>query len=281
MALSKRARRRETSRPASFREVLCDELLADPMVDVEELDDLLRDPSPLMVPEPEPEPEDDEPAEPEGVLARTSRIAGFVTALALLCGAVVAASVVHGRPADTQRQAHGTSSAPWITGVRALVGFDTDDSPHSKPSVSAPISSPHPATRTSERATDTSATTAPEAAEDWREEASTALDGADALREARTFYGYVARDPDAALRMLEADLVGSDPGDLVRAWRTVRSVEVRELSTGDGGMLRAVVAMTRDDGQRFLVTQLLRIEDSASPTITEARLLSSQRMPDQ
>lgn len=279
MAFSRRARRRETRRPASISEVLCEELLADPMVDVDELNDLLRDPSPLRVPDPpEPEDYDLELDDPEGTLARVARITGLVVAVGLLCGAVVAASALRG-DRITDQPSFSASSAAGITGVRALVGFTTDEPRRSKPSVSTaagPDGGPK-ATSGGTDGADGAGASAPQ--QDTKNGDNAALDDAEMLAAARAFYDKVGGDTPGALSMLRSDLLGSDPSDLERAWRSVRAVEVRQLSVEPDGMVRGVVSIARKDGQLYRVVQLLRIEGTPTPTITEARLLSSQRTP--
>lgn len=256
MRIFKRASAGRSSKPACIEDFLGPELLDDPMVDRDELNDLLRDPSPLIPPEP-PEP-DFEPAPelPESAARRIAKLAGLVTALAMLCGAVVAATYL-----DRQRAAEETATfrPVHITGIRALVGFT--------PTPQAPDTSP-PTAAGGEAPQDGSGT--------GGEPSSYPTDATDFADE---FYGNIAPRPRDAISMLGASLRAGQSAELEHAWRTVRRVDVHELSIEPDGMVRAVVTMTTSDDERFRLTQLLRIDDGPPQAITEARLLSSRHVP--
>lgn len=258
MRIFKRASAGRSSKPACIEEFLGPELLDDPMIDRDELNDLLRDPSQLIPPQP-PEPEyEPAPELPESAARRIAKLAGLVTALAMLCGAVVAATYL-----DRQRAAQETATfrPVHITGARALVGFT--------PAPQAPDTSP------------TSAAAGGEAPQPGTpgtggQPSSYPADAADFADE---FYGNIGSRPRDAISMLGANLRAGQSAELEYAWRSVRKVDVHELSIEPDGMVRAVVTMTTSDDERFRLTQLLRIDDGPPQAITEARLLSSRHVP--
>lgn len=275
MALFNRSRRRQTGRPASMSDVLCEELLRDPNVDVNELNDLLHDPSALRVPEPvELEDEYYDDYVPEGMLARAARITALVVAVGLLCGSVVAASMLHRQRSDDRLTAVSDVRPAAITGVRALVEFSQGALEVPKPSVNGPAprsDSAAPRTTGTPRSDDNGA------GDEVSSAARTGSGHDGPFAAARKFYRQIVGDPAGAMRMLDADLSEQDAGDLVRAWQTVSDVRVSDLAMRPDGMVRSVVLITRSDGERYRVAQLLRIVDEGSPAITEVRLLSSQR----
>lgn len=262
MRIFKRASAGRSSKPACIEEFLGPELLDDPMVDRDELNDLLRDPSPLIPPEP-PEPEyEPAPELPESAARRIAKLAGLVTALAMLCGAVVAATYL-----DRQRAAEETATfrPVHITGTRALVGFTpTPPAPAETMLTSAAAGgeAPQPGT--------------PVGSDAGVEPSPYPTDPADFAEE---FYRCIGPRPRDAISMLGANLRAGQSAELEHAWRIVRKVDVHELRIEPDGMVRAVVTMTTSDDERFRLTQLLRIDDGPPQAITEARLLSSRHVP--
>lgn len=91
------------------------------------------------------------------------------------------------------------------------------------------------------------------------------------------FYRRVASAPEQALDLLSPALAGEEAGDLVRAWSTMREVEVLDTQVQPGGSVRAVVLMHRDDGTRLRVTQQLGLDESAH-SISDAILLAAEEL---
>lgn len=267
----RRARGTQAGRPSCIEDVLSQEILADPLVDRDALNELLLDPSPLQIDEP---PTRQAPArEPESRAARIGKLAGLVTAVAVLCGAVVAAAFL-----DRQRAADRDSAvtAPVITGARALAGF-AGPGPRQQ-LIEAPDHLAEHSTREPGKYAGPSREVADEVRLSGGEQARPRNAGR--IKEtARTFYGLIRSDPVAALGMLDDRLRSDQPDALVRAWRSITHVEVRELRVQSDGAVRADVTMIRSDSDSFRVTHLLRIDEGPPPVITEARLLSSLHSP--
>lgn len=259
MRIFKRASAGRSSKPACIEEFLDAELLDDPNIDRDELNDLLRDPSPLIPPEP-PEPEaEPAPELPESAAMRIAKLAGLVTALAMLCGAVVAATFL-----DRQRAAEETATfrPVHITGARALVGFipsrqATAAAANSLPPSAAGGEAPQPGTQSEQ----------------------SAAYPHDPTEFADEFYSSIGPRPADAIGMLGENLRAGQSAELAHAWGTVRKVDVHELRVEPDGMVHAAVTMTTSNDERFRLTQRLKIDEGPPPAITEARLLSSRHVP--
>lgn len=277
-------------RPESATELLCPELLADPFVDRAQLNELLRDPSPLADAEPAPpyrphfdhddpmprhRPDPAEPVDRESRAARVAKLAGLTVAIVALCGAVVAASHAAGR--DRSRIKPERPVAGSMSGAHALIGFDdvasylggsgTEDGARSGlPEVTTA------APRTGEDAQPRQATPDPTSTATTTTSSETATE----LDTVRAFYDTVVADPTQALSMLGPDLLDSGSDQLIRSWESVTSVTLHELRAEADGMVRVVVTMVREDDHRVRMTQLLSLSTPSGP-ISEAKLLSSQR----
>lgn len=240
--------------PSRIEEVFYPAVLADPNVDADGLTALLRDPSPLLVDEPEWH-EPPEPAEPprEHTAVRVLKFVALVTAVALLCAAIVAAAFL-------ERQRRGAPppgvDGGHITGVRALAGV--------VPSGGV-TAAPLPAAQRPGGAA--SSQGAMQLAEGTR--------GMDELDTARKFYRLIADRPEQALDMLGGTLSDDERRALALAWHEVDRVRV-DLRERPDGLLRAVVTMTDESAGRLRLEQVLRVDP---PRITEVRLLSSQQLP--
>lgn len=269
-----------TQTPERIEDVFSERVLSDPNVDRDYLNALLRDPSPLRVPEPA---EPDHPAEdvvreePESTAARIAKLTGLVLAVALLCGSLVTAVFL-----DRHRTAARQAPPPeqQITGIAALAGFATTASP------------PTETAQVTERAvtipTDEEAATTPAESDDavsstpsTSEPAARVSTDDDVDAFVRAFYDRVTSGPDDALPLLGGSLLGEQPDVLLDALRLIDTVAVHRVSVRPDGLVRAVVTVTRADAQRYRVTHLLRVEAGPPALITEARLLSSQHSPAQ
>lgn len=244
-------RGQRTLTPTRIEDVLCEELLADPMVDVDELNDLLRDPSPLSIFDDDQADADDEPpGEPENTRGRAAKLAGLAIAVAVLCGSILTAVFL-----DRHRAATGEARPQrQITGIAALAGFTMMTTPPASGTILVGD------TVTTSRAVP---------------------DPRDARRVTRHFYDSLALAPDDALAMLGGGLRGGQPDALTDAFARVDAVTVHRLGVMPDGMVRAVITVTRSDSRRYRVTQLLRVDIGPPATITAARLLSAQRTPGQ
>lgn len=242
---------RKTRPPTRIEEVFYPAVLADPNVDADALTDLLRDPSPLMVDDPIDEVEP-EPPPPERTIVRVAKIAALVTAVALLCGAIVAAAFL-----DRQRRSAPPPSVPdsSITGVRALAviegGGVTKVPKHAAQG---------PGGGRSQGAT-------------WR---PTGAELTDPKKLVRQFYEHIGGQPDKALAVLGGTLTDDERRELAVAWRGVERVDVDELGVRPDGLVHAVVRMTTDTAEQYRLDHLLTVDP---PKITEVRLLSAQRIP--
>lgn len=268
----RRARGKRAARPGCIEDVLSQEILADPLVDRDALNELLLDPSPLRIDE---TPTQQAPAarEPESRATRIGKLAGLVTAVAVLCGAVVAAAFL-----DRQRATDGDTAvtAPVITGARALAGFA---GPGPRQQL---IEAPDQLAEHSTREPGNYAGRSREVADEVRLSGGerTRPRNAGRIKEtARTFYGLIRSNPVTALGMLDERLRSERPDEVIRAWRSITHVDVRELRVQPDGAVRADVTMVTSDSDSFRVTHLLRIDEGPPSVITEAHLLSSLHSP--
>jgi hypothetical protein len=266
-------------------DVIPADILNDTRVDREYLEQVFREPQkflpPRVKPEPEPEPEQP-PLEQESLLARRAKLAALLAAGALVAGAIVAASTLAGQHrAQTPTRAADTLE---ITGAAALGGFTAPDPPPSsqgRAKPTKPSSKQTPAALTAETTqasgqittiASTTATPSPTTSSGPRTTV------ADRLVAVSNFYSLVNHDPQSALGMLKPLLAGQEPGDLVRAWDSIKGVQVEDTRVQPDGSILATVTIVQLDGSRLRVTQLLRFAEDASGLISDARLLSTQRM---
>ncbi|KAA9152559.1 hypothetical protein FPZ12_036605 [Amycolatopsis acidicola] len=218
------------------------------------------------------------PREPESRLAKAAKLAGLTTAASLLVGAVVAASMVtKERPAEAGR---GALEPPRITGAAALGGFvpSTGKPPAGSRDVrqsQAPVSvSQVPVAATEQTAAAPAGTSAPTTTTSSQEPSD-----ADKLKAVRQFYRRMASDrPEDALAMLTPDLAGDEPGDLVRAWSSMKDVHVDDVEVQPDGTVRAVVTLKQQDGTKLRVTQVLTLAAGTAEQISGAVLLSAEQL---
>jgi hypothetical protein len=277
--------RREPGDAVRVEDVIPAEILNDTRVDREYLEQVFREPQKFLPPrvEPEPEPEPEQPPlEQESLLARRAKLAALLAAGALVAGAIVAASTLAGQHrAQAPTQA---ADALEITGAAALGGFAVPDQapssqerakttkPSTKQTPAAPTAETTPATGQITTMASTTATPSPTTSPGPRTTV------ADRLVAVSNFYSLVNHDPQGALGMLKPLLAGEEPGALVRAWDSIKAVQVEDTRVQPDGSILAIVTMLQQDGSRLRVTQLLRFAEDASGLISDARLLSTQRM---
>jgi hypothetical protein len=278
--------RRGLADAVRVEDVIPADILNDTRVDREYLEQVFREPQKFLPPrvkhEPEPEPEQP-PLEKESGLARRAKLAGLLAAAALVAAAIITASTV-----AAQRRAQApteTAGGLEITGAAALGGFAVPDLPSSS---QGPAKTAKPSTRQTSAAPTaqagqpsgqiavTASTSAPTPSPTTPQATTTTV--ADKLAAVNKFYSMVGHDPQNALAMLKPVLAGEKPGDLVRAWRSMEPVQVEDIRVQPDGSILAIVTMLRPDGSHLRVTQLLRLAEDASGLISDARLLSTQRM---
>lgn len=277
-----------TQTPERIEDVFSERVLSDPMVDRDELNALLRDPSPLRVDEPAESAisaEDADDAfrdEPESTTARVAKLTGLILAVGLLCGSLVTAAFL-----DRHRTAGRQAPPPerQITGIAALAGFAMTTPP---PATTAPVTERAATTPTDDTATDTAAPAeaksgdGPTSAPPTRSSPATRVGTAEEIDAfIRDFYHRLTEGPDDAFSLLGGSLLEGQPKVLTDALRLVDAVTVHRVSMEPNGLVRAVITVTRADSQRYRVTHLLRVESGPPALITEARLLSAQHSPQQ
>ena len=235
----------------------------------------------------------------ESVLARRCKQTGLLVAFTLLISAVIAAAVL---AEEADRHYAGQERARHaITGVEALGAFTVRQS-HSPeagrgtpataaavPDVdtqapSSPAAEPAPATHHNATDTSTSAEAATSSAGTTRDSRIAPRTGSASqqptsqapgkLDTVRRFYRLMATAPSDALGMLGPNLLGDGPGNLLDAWRALEDVRVHKLSLRADGSVLAVLTMSRPDGQRVRVTQVLRF--AGEQIIDHVQLLSAQ-----
>lgn len=220
--------------------------------------------------------------EPESTLSKVAKLAGLTTAASLLIGAVVASSALsRQQPAEIRA---ASPAPPQITGAAALGGFLPG-------AADVPPSSEHTSRSTSRSTTPSSSSRTP-AAQTQRDDTptstaqstgstttTTVTDGQKVAMVEQFYRSMVSSNPADALALLAPDLVGDEPGDLLRAWGSMSEVDVNDVQVQPDGSVRAVVTMVRHDGVRLRVTQVLSVATKDSGTIiTRALLLSAQQL---
>jgi hypothetical protein len=278
--------RREPADAVRVEDVIPAEILNDTRVDRVYLEQVFREPQKYLPPrakqQPAPEPEQP-PQESESRFARRAKLVGLVAAAALVTGSIITASTLSGQhraqpPADT-------TDAREITGAAALGGFAVPGAPSAEQDEtktsersSRETPSPTPVARTESQGGQIGGSAPTPSTTPTTQQGSTTTTTAEKLDAVKKFYEMIDLNPQGALAMLEPLLAGEQPGDLVRAWSSMNAVEVQGAEVQPDGSIIAVVTMHQPDGGQLRVTQLLRLADDASGLISDARLLSSQRM---
>jgi hypothetical protein len=283
-----RQRSRTESGVVHVEDVVPADILADDLIDREYLEEVFRHPENFLPvrtrpeAEPEPGPEPALAAELESRFARRAKLAGLAFAATLVTVAVMVAGTLtsqHRRPVPVAQ-----GDREEITGAAALGAFAVPGSlnpgnrsgggvagDHPTSAVTAPDPL-HPGDTTSRPA---SLPPVPATADGGQEPQQARYDK---LAVVKNFYREVAIDPQAALDLLDPGLAAQQPGDLVRAWSSMASVQVEKAELQPDGSVLAVVTMLEPGGSRLQVIQLLRVADDATGLISEARLLSAQHM---
>jgi hypothetical protein len=277
-------------RAYNVEDIIPAEILNDTRVDREYLEQVFREPQKFLPPrerrpaghaaQSDTEDLEQPPPPRESTLARRAKLVGLLAAGALVVGSVIAASTLtspHRAQVSADADEHG------ITGAAALGGF----------AVPAPAKpNQHHSSKTTPAAKQPPAQQAPDA-QQGTGETSAAPSSATAassprgetppttakkLAAVKTFYTTVDSNPQGALALLDPLLAGEQPGDLVRAWSSMTSIQLQQVEVQADGSIKAVVMMLQPDGGHLLVTQLLKITDGTTNLISEAKLLSSQQM---
>jgi hypothetical protein len=272
--------RREPGEAVRVEDVIPAEILNDTRVDREYLERVFREPQKFLPPrvkhEPPPEPEQP-PEQPESRLARRAKLVALLAAAALVAGSIIIAATVTSQhhalpttpdagsaqgsgasapggfavsdPSPTGRspaKAHRTSAKPTVTAVADTQAMD-------QISVSTASAAP--------QRTSTAPTTIPQK-----------------LEAVKKFYKMVDDNPQDALSLVVPPLISEELGRLVRAWSSMDSIQVQRTDVQPDGSILAIVTMLQPDGSHLRISQMLCLADDASGLISEARLLSAQRM---
>lgn len=219
------------------------------------------------------------PARPESTWSKVAKLAGLTTATSLLVGAVVASSVLTRERSEAA--ARPNPAPPQITGAAALGGFVPVDPAASQPSTgssSRRYTSSAPTPKALAGAQVAGGGPAVLAASSPASTTTQAATSEDKIAVVERFYHRMVDQPEDALAMLAPDLAGDEPGDLVRAWSSMREVHVDEVQTQPDGTVRAVVTMLQRDGTKLRVTQLLGVSGATGDLITRAVLLSAEQL---
>lgn len=185
---------------------------------------------------------------PEPALARVAKLAGLVTAVAVLCGAIVAAAFLDLH----RRQAEPQPAEDEAAGVQA---FTLPGAGQNGVTAGLEPVAQRPAMEPSEEPVSHAADAQPEDL-------------------AREFYRLVDEDPKRALAMLGGVLTDDDRQAMAVAWRDIDRLHVDETRISANGWIEAVLSMTTTDGRSYRIKQELRIDP---PMITKVRLVSAQR----
>lgn len=276
----------------NVEDIIPAEILNDTRVDREYLEQVFREPQKFLPPRVRERPRDgwdnekaaepeQPPQEPEGTLARRAKLVALLAAGALVIGSAIAASTLAG---GHRAQISAAADDNGITGAAALGGFAVPDpagdqhhSPRTPSSAKQPQAQQHQAVPESAggagaTAPTPSATTAPSP------RGETPSTTSSKLQAVHTFYNTVDTNPQGALALLDPLLAGAQPGDLVRAWSSMTSIQLQQAEVQPDGSILAVVMMLQPDGGHLLVKQLLSIADGATGLISQAKLISSQQM---
>jgi len=198
--------------------------------------------------------------EPEHAAIRVAKLAALVTAVVLLCAAVVAAAFL-----DRQRRDAPPHSGPQqVSGLPALAGIEHDGEVAAAPSPAA-------------QRPGGAASSAGGASVRYQEPESShrAMWTPDPCELAIIFYRRLADEPARALAMLGGRLSDDERQTLLTVWRTLDRVEVRDLRQLTDDRVRASVTMTTLSGGAYRVDHELRVDP---PAIVDVILLSSQRL---
>jgi hypothetical protein len=274
--------RREPGDAVRVEDVIPAEILNDTRVDREYLEQVFREPQKFLPPrvkqEPLPEPEQP-PEEPESRLARRAKLVALLAAAALVAGSIIIAATVtsqHRALSPTTPDAGPAQAA----GASALGGYAVSDpSSTGRPPAKAQRTSAKPSSVTSVVDTPARSELSVSTASAAPPRTSTAPTTIPQKLEAvKNFYKMVDDDPQDALSLVVPPLVGQELGRLVRAWSSMDSIQVQRADVQPDGSILAIVTMLQPDGSQLRITQMLRLADDASGLISEARLLSTQRM---
>jgi hypothetical protein len=267
------------------------EILNDTRVDREYLEQVFREPQKFLPPRErragahaadsadDSDADTEQPPHRESTLARRAKLIGLLAAGALVIGSGIAASTL---TAPHRVQIASEADTQGISGAAALGGFAVPDqaapgqhhSTKTTPAAKQPSAQQSPAAQQEPGVTtpESPAALAPTSARSEIPPTTSAK-----LNAVKKFYTTVDSNPQGALALLDPLLAGEQPGDLVRTWASMTSIQLQQAIVQPDGSIKAVVMMLQPDGSHLLVTQLLKITDSVTNLISDAKLLSSQR----
>jgi hypothetical protein len=278
----------------NVEDIIPAEILNDTRVDRAYLEQVFREPQKFLPPRVAERPRDgwetgrpaepeQAPQEPEGTLARRAKLVALLAAGALVVGSVVAASTLTG---THRAQVSAAADEHGITGAAALGGLAVPG-PAAAGSRHSPAKAPSSVKQSQAQQAPSAAQTAggvgaaaptTSASAVPSPRAETPATTTSKLQAVRKFYSTVDSNPQGALALLDPLLAGEEPGDLVRVWSSMTSIQLQQAEVQPDGSILAVVMMLEPDGGHLLVKQLLSIADGATGLISQAKLVSSQHL---
>lgn len=236
----------------------------------------------LLPPEPGAAEAGPAPSAPPGRLAQAAKLAGLGLAVATLCGAVVAASMVADDRGAVVAAPATLSDSQQITGARALLpdelnraaaeaGAVVPPAPRTThttaPSTTASTSSRVPTVAVgSFSAAPTPATTTQDAPR---------LPGEMSDRElVLEYYRLIESNPSRAFALL-SESFDTSLTEFLRSWTSVAAIEVMDVTKRADGVL-AAVRMRLVGGTTLRVEQLFQVTETTPRRIVDAKLLSAQ-----
>ncbi|MCP3798796.1 hypothetical protein NLX83_05960 [Allokutzneria sp. A3M-2-11 16] len=222
-------------------------------------------PQPVYSFDPDPDPE---PEEGEHPLLKPLRTVGLVFGALLLAGSVVAASVI---TADYgPRGPRVQYQAPQLNGVLALrPDLLLDRLTHST-KVNAALGAPgarNPST------SNKNVTPVAKQKSTWQPNAVTPTSAVEVVQE---FFQRLQHRPDLALQMVDTRLIGPDRAAFLKAWETVKSVQVKNVEQNRNGVL-GTTTLELVNGTKLRMEQLLTLSVAEPRQIVAAELLSVQQ----
>ncbi|WP_086820944.1 hypothetical protein [Allokutzneria sp. NRRL B-24872] len=222
-------------------------------------------PQPVYSFDPDPDPE---PEEGEHPLLKPLRTVGLVFGALLLAGSVVAASVI---TADYgPRGPLVQYQAPHLGGTLALRPDLVLDRLTNATKVNTALGAPG-----AKQPSTSAKPVAPVARQNstWQPNAVTPTTAVEVVHE---FFQRLQHRPDLALQMVDARLVGQDRAAFLKAWESVKSVQVKNVEQSRNGVL-GTATLELLNGTKLRMEQLLTLSVAEPRQIVAAELLSVQQ----
>jgi hypothetical protein len=218
---------------------------------------------------------------PQAKGGQLAKLASLGVAGAVLCGAVTISSMIAHQRRETMTPAQRPTLQ--ITGDQALLPDQLGQTAARPPIVPPPPVHPPVATPTvvtdsiaPPRQTTVAPPPTPPAADGGTTPAAHPEIGpASDLDLVREFYENLPQSPTAAFGLLAPELVGTDLGEFLDSWSTVREIETLHVTQRPDGVLATVLMRLRGGGH-LRIQQLVTVAESPR-RIVGVQLLSAQR----